>query len=96
MFRGWAFMYRNPRNLQRGPTWVHAALALDFSYKTDRPTYHPAMLELAEDGWRVRVVPWFGSADLRGLTRANALVYLDPNEEQHRAGESKRVLKIEE
>jgi hypothetical protein len=31
-------------------------------------------------------VPWFGSADLRGLARANALLVLPDGDHQHRAG----------
>src|SRR2546421_646414 len=31
-----------------GPTVVKAALAEDFGYRTDRPTYHPAVLAMAK------------------------------------------------
>jgi len=79
-----------------GPKWVDATLAENFSYPTDRPTYHPAWLDWSESGWRVRAVPWFGSADLRGLTRANSLVLLEAGSRQYTAGESRPVLKIEE
>jgi molybdopterin molybdotransferase len=79
-----------------GPACIHAVLTENFTYTTDRPTYHPAWLDLGKDGCRVRVVPWFGSADLRGLTRANALVLLEPGISDHKAGESRLVLKIEE
>src|SRR5947207_8760990 len=51
-----------------GPRVVQAELSEDFPYRTDRPTYHPAALEMSEQGWRVWMVPWFGSADLLGLT----------------------------
>ncbi len=43
-----------------GPCLVQARLEVDFTYRTDRPTYHPARLEGGVDGWRVRPVPWFG------------------------------------
>ncbi|HMF13505.1 MAG TPA: gephyrin-like molybdotransferase Glp [Gemmataceae bacterium] len=79
-----------------GPNWVNATLAENFTYATDRPTYHPAWLDTADSGWRVRAVPWFGSADLRGLTRANALVLLEAGSRQYAAGESRPVMKIEE
>jgi molybdopterin molybdotransferase len=79
-----------------GPTVVSAVLTENFTYPTDRPTYHPAWLDAGMEGWRVRVVPWFGSADLRGLTRANALVLLEPGALEHRAGDRRPVLKIEE
>ena len=78
-----------------GPTLVSAVLAEDFAYRTDRPTYHPARLELGDEGWRVRPVPWFGSADLRGLTQANALMVLPPGDHRHRAGQPFDVLSLE-
>ena len=75
-----------------GPQLLKAGLAEDFLYRTDRPTYHPALLEFGERGWRVRPVPWFGSADLRGLAAANALALLPAGDHHHRAGEELSVL----
>jgi molybdopterin molybdotransferase len=79
-----------------GPDWVHAVLTEEFAYRSDRPTYHPAWLEAEVDGWRVRAVPWFGSPDLRGLTRANALILFEPGEREYRAGNKYPVLRIED
>lgn len=73
---------------------LQALLAEDFVYPTDRPTYHPAQLEADANGWRVRPVPWFGSADLRGLTRANALILLPAGDHKHSAGQRIAVWKI--
>jgi molybdopterin molybdotransferase len=81
---------------EAGPNWVEAKLSENFTYSTDRPTYHPAWLDWGESGWRVRPVPWFGSSDLRGLTRSNALVLLDAGSRQYAAGESRPAMKIEE
>jgi molybdopterin molybdotransferase len=81
---------------QTGPQFVQAVLTEDFAYKTDRPTYHPALLEAGENGWRVRAVPWFGSPDLRGLTRANALVLFEPGEHTFQGGNICPVMRIEE
>lgn len=78
-----------------GPNWVRAVLAEDYAYRSDRPTYHPASLDAAEHGWRVRAVPWFGSPDLRGLVRSNALVLLEPNRGEHRAGNIYQTMRIE-
>jgi molybdopterin molybdotransferase len=82
---------------EAGPRMVTAALAEDFAYRTDRPTYHPALLDMAGEGggWRVRAVPWFGSPDLRGLGRANAFVLLPAGDHRHRAGEVFPVLVVE-
>jgi molybdopterin molybdotransferase len=76
------------------PQTCSAALAEDFVYRTDRPTYHPARVEAMDGGWRVRPVPWFGSPDLRGLTRANALVVFPAGDHTHRAGQRFPVLHL--
>jgi molybdopterin molybdotransferase len=78
-----------------GPHFVSAVLSEDFAYRTDRPTYHPAHLELTATGWRVRPVPWIGSADLRALTQANALVLLPSGDHRHRAGQTFEALSLE-
>jgi molybdopterin molybdotransferase len=78
-----------------GPRLLWAVLAEDFPYRTDRPTYHPASLQMAGTGWRVALVPWFGSADLRGLTRANALALLPVGDHHHRAGQELSVLPLD-
>jgi molybdopterin molybdotransferase len=77
-----------------GPHFVTAVLAEDFSYRTDRPTYHPARLEAADGGWRVRPVPWFGSSDLRGLGAANALIVFPAGDHRHQAGQPFPVLRL--
>jgi molybdopterin molybdotransferase len=75
---------------------VEATLAEDFKYRSDRPTYHPARLEdPTPDGWKVRAVPWQGSADMRSLLRANAFVLLPAAQEHHRAGARYAVLRRE-
>jgi molybdopterin molybdotransferase len=79
-----------------GPRLVEAILVEDYSYRTDRPTYHPARLELTAQGYRVAIVPWFGSPDLRGLLRANAAVLLPPGDLIHRAGQAYSVLPFED
>src|SRR5207248_24232 len=38
-----------------GPRLLRAELAEDFPYRTDRPTYHPALLTPGGHGWRVRL-----------------------------------------
>jgi molybdopterin biosynthesis enzyme len=78
-----------------GPRVVSAVLCEDFAYKTDRPTYYPARLEAAEDGWRVRPVAWFGSADLRALSGTNALVCFSAGDHRHQAGTRLATLFLE-
>lgn len=78
-----------------GPRLVPARLVEDFAYRTDRPTYHPAVLEATPEGWQVDAVPWFGSPDLRGLADANAFVLFPAGDRRHRAGQMFDVLQVE-
>jgi molybdopterin molybdotransferase len=68
------------------PTFVQVPLAADLKTKNDRPTYLPGRLEVTPGGWRVRGTAWFGSADLRGLLNANALIHVDAGELAFPAG----------
>ena len=79
-----------------GPRSVTALLTEDYPYRTDRPTYHPAQLTLTTGGWRVKATPWFGSPDLRGLLRANALIVLPAGDQPNPAGQAFSVLPLEE
>ncbi|HYV35402.1 MAG TPA: gephyrin-like molybdotransferase Glp [Gemmataceae bacterium] len=72
-----------------------ATLTEDYTYHTDRPTYHPAKLETTPEGWRARVVPWFGSPDLRGLTNCDCFVVFPAGDHCHRAGQMFPVLRME-
>jgi molybdopterin biosynthesis enzyme len=65
---------------------VSAALARDFPYKTDRPTYFPARLEAGDGGWQIQPAQWFGSSDLRPLSGTNAFVLLPAGDHRHAAG----------
>lgn len=69
-----------------GPFLRPARLMQDFAYRSDRPTYHPARLELQDGSWLVQPVAWLGSADLRSVTRANTFVLLPQGEHVHKAG----------
>jgi molybdopterin molybdotransferase len=86
---------RRLAGLEPGPPIVEAALLEDFALRSDRPTYHPAALQLAPEGWQVRAVAWFGSADLRGLCEANALIVFPPGDQQHRAGQLFPVVRLD-
>jgi molybdopterin molybdotransferase len=77
------------------PSLIEAALMEDFVYNTDRPTYYPASLDWEGKGYRVRPVPWFGSPDLRALTRANAFIVIAAGQHQLPAGRIVAVMKTE-
>jgi molybdopterin molybdotransferase len=78
-----------------GPVFVPVPLAAPFAAKNDRPTYAPARLEMT-DGFRVRPGKWFGSADLRGLLTADALVSIPTGSVELAAGEMLPTLVLSE
>jgi molybdopterin molybdotransferase len=76
------------------PRPLQADLAEDFRHRSDRPTYHPAVLEESPQGSRVRPVAWLGSPDLKALTRADALVVFPPGEGTLAAGQTFEVIPL--
>jgi len=76
------------------PRFFNARLESDFNYPTKRETYHPANLTFADDGPVVSPVPWFGSADVLGASRADALVVLPVGAGEHKTGDRLRVLPL--
>jgi len=69
-----------------GPTFVPVPLAADLTTENDRPTYAPARLKWTPDGVHVDPAGWFGSADLRGLLTADALIQLPAGAVSQSAG----------
>jgi molybdopterin molybdotransferase len=53
---------------------LDARLTKSFAHRGDRPTYFPAIVRRVAGDWTAEPVEWRGSADLRGITRANALI----------------------
>jgi molybdopterin molybdotransferase len=80
---------------QPGPAWQLLPLAEAFDHSSDRPTYHPAKVEVTATGTRVRMVEWFGSPDLRGLAAADALVALPSGKISLTGGDPLPVVRIE-
>jgi molybdopterin molybdotransferase len=78
-----------------GPRMDPAVLAEDFAYATDRPTYYPVRLERSASVTRFVPLPWFGSADLRGLLNAEAFALFPSGAHQHRAGQQFPVLRVD-
>jgi molybdopterin molybdotransferase len=83
---------RGLMGLNPGPKMVRAKLTEDVTYRSDRPTYHPAILSIEGEGCRVRPVPWQGAPDLRGVTASNAFVLFPPGESHYKAGTEFDVL----
>jgi molybdopterin molybdotransferase len=75
-----------------------ARLTSDFTHRGDRPTYYPGALETGEPTAVPAVTPlrWAGSADLRGLVDANALIVFPAGDRTFAAGEIINVEKLDE
>lgn len=71
-----------------GPVVLRLPLSEPLSSTNDRPTYTPAK----RSSGAVRGLPWFGSADLRGLLAADALIALPPGEVRYDAGQMVEVI----
>jgi molybdopterin molybdotransferase len=83
-------------NLPPGPRIAQATMAEVTTYRTDRPTYHPAQLTLDAGRLTVRPVPWFGSPDLRGVAGGNAFVVFEAGDRRYDAGQIVPVLVVDE
>lgn len=66
---------------------VQGRLTCKFVQRGERTTYCPAALEETSDGVAIRPLSWQGSADLRGLAAADALVCFPPEERTFAQGE---------
>jgi molybdopterin molybdotransferase len=73
---------------------VRATLSSAFQQRSDRPTYHPAVLTDLDSQYSVEPLRWQGSGDLRTLVAANALAYFPPGAHQFDAGATIRVLRL--
>jgi molybdopterin molybdotransferase len=69
-----------------------AKLTSAFSHRGERPTLHPAIWRSDDGTPSVEPVCWFGSADLRGLTAANALIHFPAGDRDWPAGETVEIL----
>jgi molybdopterin molybdotransferase len=78
-----------------GPAVTELPIAVDFRSQNDRPTYWPARIEPDGHGRRVRALPWSGSADLRSLHTANALLALPAGLNEFGAGQLAPVIVVE-
>jgi molybdopterin molybdotransferase len=66
---------------------VQGRLTSEFVQRGERTTYYPAALEETSEGVSVRPLSWQGSADLRGLAAADALVCFPPEDRTFAPGE---------
>ena len=78
------------------PRQTKLPIAADFQTDNDRPTYWPARIEWDSEGPRVRALPWFGSADLRALHTANALLAIPSGTHRFESGTRVSVIPLGE
>jgi molybdopterin molybdotransferase len=71
-----------------------ARLAKPYSYRTQRPIYHPARCYPQEGALAVEILPWKGSADMLTVTQANCLALLPVGENQWEVGQAIEVLRF--
>lgn len=71
-----------------------ARLLRSHSVRGPRETYHPAIFREADEGRVVEPVPWRGSADLRALAEANALVLFPGGDRTFEPGEKLAVYSL--
>jgi len=76
------------------PAMQQLPLSKDVKYPTRRVTYHPARIVQTATGPVIEPADWQGSADLRGLTQANALVVFPIGEGDFKAGDRLSVLEL--
>jgi molybdopterin molybdotransferase len=76
------------------PATVTAKLQHEFRHRSDRPTYYPAKLMFDQSGPVVAPCAWFGSADLRGLSQANAFMVVPPGDEVFAPGRAFATLVV--
>lgn len=74
------------------PEPVSAVFEGEFTFRGDRPTFHPARLTWTAGGPRVSLVPWQGSSDLRATVDANAMACLPAVERTYESGSTMDVL----
>lgn len=75
-----------------GTTPAIGKLAEGTTYRADRPTYHPATVRMAGSSLEVRLLPWIGSADLRGVAQGNGFAAFPAGECRFDAGAEIPVL----
>lgn len=77
-----------------GLSTVRARLTSEFVQRGDREAYHPACLAEPPEGATVEPLRWKGSADLRALSTANALIRFPSGDRTFGAGEQVCVYRL--
>ncbi len=66
---------------------VRGRLSLSVKHKSERTSFIPARLGWNGDGWTIEPLPWRGSSDIIGFSRANGLLILPQDTKSIAEGE---------
>lgn len=66
---------------------VQGRLSLGVGHKSERTSFIPARLSWSQDGWVIDPLPWKGSSDIIGFSRANGLLILPQDKKAMAEGE---------
>jgi len=69
-----------------GPNFRRVRLSAACDHRGDRPTFHPARGQQTATGEVAELVPWEGSPDIRGVTRANGFLHFPAGDKHYPAG----------
>ena len=83
----------HPNLVTPGPI-CRAKLSLEYSHRSDRPTYAPARATERDEELWVEPLQWHGSADLATLARANCLLVLPGKEAKYPTGSLVEILQL--
>ncbi len=76
--------------------FLQAELTAEHQHRGGRPTFHPGRVTV--DGGRLTAAPvrWLGSADLRGLAEANALIFTPAKDQVYPVGSQVQVIAVDQ
>lgn len=74
------------------PTSFQARLTRELKTSGNRPTYHPAYIEMTPEGPSATVVDWIGSADLCATVNANGMIHFPAGDRNWSAGQTVETL----
>ncbi len=66
---------------------VRGRVTSGVKHKSERTSFIPAWLSWSQEGWRIEPLPWRGSSDIIGFSRANGLLILPQDRKAVAGGE---------
>lgn len=75
---------------------IRGRLRQPYEQRGDRPTYHPSKVTRGLENVEAEPLPWQGSADLRALADANALIHFPAGDANYESGDEVDVFPFQE